>query len=304
MASVVFLGTPESAVPTLETIAAEHEIRRVITQPDRPKGRSKKPQPPAVKTAAGKLQFDVAQPGSSAELLEALEEVAPIDVGVVVAYGRIIRPQALRVPDHGFLNLHFSLLPRWRGAAPVARALLAGDPMTGVTIMKLDEGLDTGPVLTAQAVDVGTEENAGDLTGRLARMGARLLHDSIEPYLRGDLVPISQTDEGVTYAKKLEHDDRPIQPSDDAISAVNRVRGLAPDPAAVLVIDGEPHKLLRVSLASASPPQGRWQVIEGVPVAGLANGGIELVSIQPPGKRPMSGADWARGRRESAGIVG
>jgi methionyl-tRNA formyltransferase len=304
MARVAFLGTPHPAVPTLESIAAKHDVCLVITQPDRPQGRSKEPQPPPVKSTARRLDLEVSQPSSHSELLGALEAAAPLDVGVVVAYGRVIRPDALRVPHHGFLNVHFSLLPRWRGAAPVVRALMAGDTMTGTTIMKLDEGLDTGPVITAQAIDVDPEESAGELTDRLSRMGARLLDQSIEPYLAGDLVPIPQTNEGATYADKVESSDRPIQPWDDVRSAVNKVRALAPDPAATLSIDGEQHKLLEVAAADVSPPQGRWQLVQGIPVAGLADGAIELTSIQPPGKTAMSGADWARGRRESAGTIG
>lgn len=304
MARIVFLGTPESAVPTLRAMAAGHEVPLVMTQPDRPKGRSKQPQPPPIKTTARSLDLEVAQPASHSDLLDALESVAPVDVGVVVAYGRIIRPEALRVPEYGFLNVHFSLLPRWRGAAPVTRALMAGDAMTGVTIMKLDEGLDTGPVLTAQAIDVGPDEDAGELTNRLSTMGARLLSDAIGPYLAGDVEPVPQTDEGVTYADKIRPADRRIQPSDDVNNVVNKVRGLAPDPAATLLIDGEPYKVLRVHPADSSPPPGRWQLVDGVPVAGLADGGVELVSIQPPGRTPMGGSDWARGRRESAGTVG
>ncbi len=304
MSRIVFLGTPSSAVPTLETLVASHEVELVITQPDRPKGRSKVPQPPPVKEAAERLEVDVAQPASHADLLRALEEVAPIQLGVVVAYGRIIRPEALRVPERGFLNVHFSLLPRWRGAAPVARALMAGDTMTGVTIMKLDEGLDTGPVLTAQAIDIGEKEDAGELTNRLATLGARLLSSSIEPYLSHDLVAAPQSNEGATYAEKIESTDRPIRASDGVENVINKVRGLAPDPAATLMIDGETHKVLEVSAADVAPPQGRWQLVDDVPVVGHADGGVELVSLQPPGKSPMSGSAWGRGRRESAGIIG
>jgi len=304
MARTVFLGTPTSAVPTLHALASKHEVALVITQPDRPRGRSKKPLPPPVKGAAQHLELEVAQPESHAELLETLADVAPVDLGVVVAYGRIIRPETLRLPESGFLNAHFSLLPRWRGAAPVARALMAGDSMTGVTIIVLDEGLDTGHVLTAQAVDIDSGENAGELTERLARMGARLLVDTIGPYLAGELEPKRQTGDGASYADKIESSDRPLRSTDTIESAVNRVRGLAPDPAATLNIDGEAHKVLDVTRAYASPPQGRWQILERVPVVGLADGGIELISLQPPGKKPMSGAAWARGRRERGGTIG
>lgn len=303
MARIVFLGTPGSAVPALEMLTATQEVTLVITQPDRPKGRSKTPQPSPVKQAAERLEIEVKQPTSNADLLEVLKGVAP-QLGVVVAYGRIIRPEALRVPESGFLNVHFSLLPRWRGAAPVARALMAGDTMTGVTIMKLDEGLDTGPVLTAQAIDIAGGEDAGELTSRLARMGARLLSDSIEPYLSHDLVATPQSNEGATYAEKIESSDRPIRASDDVTTVLNRVRALAPEPAATLAIDGETHKVLEVTPADVAPPQGRWQLVDGVPVVGHSDGGVELVSIQPPGKSPMSGADWARGRRETAGTIG
>lgn len=304
MARLTFLGTPTSAIPTLQTLAADHEVALAITRPDRPKGRSKTAQPPPVKEAAERLGIDVAQPASHADLLQSLEQVAPFDLGVVVAYGRIIRPDALRIPEHGFVNIHFSLLPRWRGAAPVTRALMAGDTMTGVTIMKLDDGLDTGPVLTAQAIDIGREENAGELTARLAGMGALLLANSIEQYLEGDLTPTTQSDEGATYAGKIEPADRPVRPSDDVASVLNKIRALAPEPAATLIIDGVTHKILRAGRADVAPPRGRWQLVGDVPVVGHADGGVELMSLQPPGKTPMTGGDWARGRRETAGTIG
>lgn len=304
MARVAFLGTPQSAVPTLETLSLHHDVGLVITQPDRPKGRSKRPQPSPVKETASRLGVPVAQPGKRSEIEDALRDGGRFDVGVVVAYGRILSPEALDVPTHGMLNVHFSLLPRWRGAAPVARALMAGDPMTGVTIMKLDEGLDTGPILTAQAIDVGSEENAGELTVRLARLGARLLGESLPAYLSGELEPVPQTDDGVIYADKIESRDRPISPSDVVDSVLGQIRGLAPSPAATLQIDGEPHKVLAARGSDVSPPQGDWQIIDGVPVIGLVDGAIEIVTIQPPGKTPRDGRAWANGLRRKAGRVG
>jgi methionyl-tRNA formyltransferase len=297
------MGTPEAALPTLETLVQRHQVELVLTQPDRPQGRSAKPMPPPVKVRSQELGVAVAQPVGRRDIHEILEELGPFDAGVVVAYGRILRPEVLDLPRQGFLNVHFSLLPRWRGAAPVARALMAGDPMSGVTIMEMDEGLDTGPVLTAQAVDIGPEENAGKLTERLSRLGARLLADSLEPYLAGLLKPVPQSEDGLTYADKIGPADRPINPAADVGHVVNQVRGLAPEPAATLAIDGEDHKILTVRPAKQSPPQGRWQVIDGVPVVGLADGGLELVAIQPPGKKLLDGAAWARGRRRDAGTI-
>lgn len=304
MVRVAFLGTPQSAVPTLETLAEGHEIGVVITQPDRPRGRSKRPQPPPVKESAVRLGLTVAQPGERSEITGALHEFEPFEVAVVVAYGRILAPEALEVPTHGMLNVHFSLLPRWRGAAPVARALMAGDPMTGVTIMKLDEGLDTGPILTAQAIDIGPEENAGELTDRLARLGARLLDASLTAYLDSELEPVPQTDEGVTYADKIASRDRPISPADEVDSVLGQIRGLAPSPAATLDIGGEPHKVLAARRSDVSPPQGDWSIIDGSPIVGLADGGIEILTVQPPGKTPREGRAWANGLRQEGGTLG
>lgn len=303
MARVVFLGTPEAAVPTLQAVAAEHEVVLVITQPDRPKGRSGKPSPTPVKSAAAELGLETAQPTTRSELFEALEDADPFDLGVIVAYGRILRPEVLQLPAHGLLNVHFSLLPRWRGAAPVARALMAGDAMTGVTIIKLDEGLDTGPVLTAQAVDIASDENAGSLTTRIAGMGARLLATSIEPYLTGEIVPTPQTDEGATYAEKIEPSDRPVRPSLPVDTVINQVRALAPSPTATLKIDDVPHKIYEVGPTDIATSPGTWHVANGLPVIGISDGSLEVLVVQPPGKNPMSGADWARGLHTTRGKI-
>lgn len=303
MARVVFLGTPEEAVPALTALHQTQEIGLVVTQPDRPKGRSRRPVPPPVKKAALELGLTVAQPESRAELAEGIAEHGPFDVGVVVAYGRILRPEVLEQPAHGFVNVHFSLLPRWRGAAPVARALMAGDPMTGVSIIVLEEGLDTGPVLTAQAIDILPDDNAGTLTDRLATVGARLLAEVLPDYLTGELRPVPQTDEGATYAEKIEPEDRVIDPSADVDTVVAQVRGLAPVPGATLVIDGTPHKILAVRPASHEMAAGSWVAVGDRPIVGLGDGAMEVVTIQPPGRNPMSGEDWLRGLRRKGGNV-
>lgn len=304
MARVVFLGTPEAAVPTLHEVAKLHEIATVITQPDRPRGRSARPAPPPIKTAALALGVPVAQPSSHGQLAEVVAACGSLDVGVVVAFGRILRTEVLDTPAHGMLNVHFSLLPRWRGAAPVQRALMAGDPMTGVTIIRLDEGLDTGPVLTAQAIDIAADENSGVLTDRLARIGARLLVDSIDDYLSGKLIPIEQSDDGATSAEKITTEDRGIDPGATVDSILDHVRALAPNPGATLNVMGQAHKVLRAAAHTSAPAEGHWAVVDGAPVFGARDGGVELVSIQPPGKTAMEGRAWARGLHQSSGVIG
>ena len=304
MTRVAFLGTPEAAVPTLEAVSERFEVGLVITQPDKPRGRSGTPQPGPVKAAALQHGSPVAQPTTHDELREALLGSGPFDVGIVVAYGRIIRTEALELPDAGMLNVHFSLLPRWRGAAPVNRALIEGDTMTGVTIIKLDEGLDTGPVLTAQAVDIGKREDAGALTDRLARLGARLLVDRIRSYLDGDLFPVPQSGDGASYASKLTKSDRELSVDSDPASFVNRVRGMSPEPAAVIAIDDEVHKIYAAEEAATEMAAGKWGAVEGWPVVGLSSGAVRVLSLQAPGKQRISGDSWVRGRRNDAGRVG
>lgn len=303
MSRVVFLGTPRAAVPTLDALVVDHDVDLVITQPDRPRGRSGTPQPPPVKERAAEHGLNVAQPATSAELAGVIEEHGPFDVGVVVAFGRILRPEVLERPRHGMVNVHFSLLPRWRGAAPVARALMAGDTMTGVTIMKLDEGLDTGPIISAQAIDIPPDDDAGRLTDRLAMMGARLLARELPRYLSGELEPVTQTDEDASYAEKIEKSDRPIDVQADAESVVAQVRGLSPSPAATLEIDGQAHKVLATQVSEHEVETGTWSDVEGRPVVGVGDGSIELLVVQPPGKTPQSGVDWLHGRQRSGGVV-
>jgi methionyl-tRNA formyltransferase len=175
--------------------------------------------------------------------------------------------------------------------------------MSGVTIIKVDEGLDTGPVLTAQAVDIAPEEDAGRLTERLSVLGGRLAVDQIPGFLSGTVVPVAQSDEGVTYAAKLTTEDRPLALDGDARSFLAKVRGLAPTPGATLHIDGEPHRVLAARPHNHIPAARSWEDIEGSPVVAVGGEGIEIVTLQPPGKRPMEGAAWLRGIRVTSGLV-
>lgn len=291
-----FLGTPEAAVPSLRALTRISQVDVVVTRPDRPRGRSRRDQPPPVKEAALELGLEIAQPATGADLAECLEG-RNIDIGVVVAFGMILRPQVLGLPERGFVNVHFSLLPRWRGAAPVERALMAGDETTGVSLMLMDEGLDTGPVLARAETPISVEETGGDLRNRLSRMGAELLEEILPAWLAGEIQPRPQSEEGVTYAAKLETADRVLDPEMTVGDFVNRVRALAPVPAATLVIGQSPHKMLRVAPSSIRIPPGVWlEGPEGIPVLGLADGAVTVEELQPPGKRPMAGSDWLRGR--------
>lgn len=302
MTRILFMGTPEAAVPTLVGLSSRFAVD-VVTQPDRPVGRSKRLMPGPVKIAAEALGLSVLQPASAPELAETVINGGLHDLGVVVAYGRLLPPEVLAAPEGGILNVHFSLLPRWRGAAPVNRAIMAGDQMTGVTIIKIDEGLDTGPVLTAQAVDIEPEENAGELTERLAGLGASLLLRTVDPYLAGDMQPIAQSDDGLTYASKLARSERPISMTMAPQAAVDHIRGLAPKPAATLVIDSTLHKIYSARVSDSSVPSGHWQERDGWPVVGLDQGSLLISSLQEAGKNTVSGDDWVRGKRSSGGVI-
>lgn len=303
MTRIVFLGTPDAAVPTLRSLNQEFEVGLVITQPDRPRGRSKKPIPSPISDVADQLDLVVAKPDSPEDLLGALNGYGPFDLGAVVAYGRILSSEVLEGPNHGMLNLHFSLLPRWRGAAPVARALMAGDTMTGATIIRIDQGLDTGDVLTAQAIDVQPNEDAGSLTHRLSEIGASLVVNSIEGYLSGSIEPVPQSDEGLTYASKLTPADRRLSTELSPGELVNRVRGLAPRPGATMQFEDETVKVLVAAASEADVEPGTWRDISGNPVVGVSGGSVEVLQLQPPGKKAMSGSAWLRGRPSTGGSV-
>lgn len=303
MNRIAFLGTPTLAVATLEELAGTTEVALVVTQPDRPRGRSSDPMPSPVKERALELGLPVAQPDTARALLECLLDVQPLDVGVVVAYGRLLSPEVFNLPASGMLNVHFSLLPRWRGAAPVNRAVMAGDSMSGVTLIQIDDGLDTGPVLTAQAVDVSPQENAGELTQRLASLGARLMAGNLGRFVDGEIRPVPQSSEGMTYAAKIGPEDRLLGTRLGARGFINHVRGLAPSPGATLEIDGRRHKILGAAPTDEKVAPGTWEVKDGWPIVGLENGAVRLVRLQAPGRKVMAGDEWARGMPTAAGLT-
>jgi methionyl-tRNA formyltransferase len=221
---------------------------------------------------------------------------AAVDVAVVVAYGRILRPAVLAAVPLGYVNVHFSLLPRWRGAAPVERAILAGDDRTGVTLMVIDEGMDTGPLLGVHETRIESDETGGALTARLAHMGAVLLADVLPEYLRGRVHPAPQMASGATHAARLTTAEARILSDTPAAAAHRMVRAFAPRPGAWAVIDGVRTKLWEVAPAGAIIPHGEVAVIGGVPTLGLPDGALELRRLQAAGKRVVTGTAWAHGR--------
>lgn len=290
----VFLGTPEAAVPSLAALRTVAEVALVITRPDAPAGRGRRPQPSAVKAAALEMGLDLAQPTQKSELATLVSDA---DVAVVVAFGMIIPPDALASPRRGFVNVHFSLLPRWRGAAPVERAIMAGDTETGVTIMAMDEGLDTGPVISHRTVPIGPTTTGGELRRQLSEEGAALLAETLPDWVEGRLAARPQPEEGATYAHRITAEDRDLSPSMSTQEAFNRIRALAPAPGARLSIEGVAHKILAVRPSNLDLEPGIWASSDGTPVVGMADGSLEVIEIQPPGKKAMSGAAWLRGRR-------
>ncbi|ABM63085.1 methionyl-tRNA formyltransferase [Halorhodospira halophila] len=300
-ARIVFAGTPDFAVPGLDALV-EAGVRpvAVFTQPDRPAGRGRRLTPPPVKRAAERHGLGVHQPERlGAEEAEQIRALAP-DLMVVVAYGQILRRNVLDVPRFGCVNVHASLLPRWRGAAPIQRALLAGDEQTGVTLMQMDEGLDTGPMLARKATPISADETAGSLHDRLARIGADLLVAHLPEILAGAITPEPQPDDGVTYAAKLTNDESWLDPTEPAEQLERRVRALAPVPGARLQLGETPVRVL-AARACAGRPEDRAGTVAAVGSGGIevatGEGRLEITRLKPAGGREQTAADYLNGRR-------
>ncbi len=303
---IVFMGSPDFAVPTLEALALgrveprPYTVVGVVTQPDRPAGRGGTLKPPAVKEAALRLGLPVIQPEKlrQPEAMEQLRAWAP-DLIVVAAFGQILRPDVLDLPRFGCVNVHASLLPRWRGAAPIQAAILAGDKETGVTIMKMDAGVDTGPILAQRALPIAPDETGGSLFEKLARLGADLLLETLPRYLSGEIVPRPQPEEGVTYAPMLKKEDGLLDFSQPAAALERRVRAMNPWPGAYFEWRGAPLKVLRARVGEEkSPGAGRRLTVEGRPALGCGEGILLLEEVQPAGKKPMPGKAFLAGARD------
>ena len=299
----IFLGTPAAAVPSLDALSDIAEVTGVISRPDRPRGRSGTPRPSEVTAAARATGIDVSQPDNASGLTETIAHLVPFDVAVVVAYGMLIQPEALALARVGFINVHFSILPRWRGAAPVQRAILAGDERSGVSLMAMDVGLDTGPVLSTAATQISPREDAAELTDRLAAMGAVLLRRWLPAIVAGTVAPTLQDPVRVTHAAKLGSDERWIDVGGSVGSVLGAVRGLSPWPGAWVRHNTGAVRLLEVTPGSSRLDEGSLSVTSGDLELGVGDGSVRIVRLQPEGKRAMGGMDWARGLRADLGGV-
>ena len=304
-----FAGTPGFAVPALEALSEAHRICAVFTQPDRRSGRGQPLQASPVKNLATLRGFPVHQPATfkSQALLETLRGLE-LDVLVVVAYGLILPPAVLQVPRQGCINIHASLLPRWRGAAPIQRAVLAGDSKTGVTIMRMEAGLDTGPMLAAREIEIGADDNAKTLHDRLARLGAELIVDTLHALGLGRLREVPQPSEGVTYAEKINKAEAVIDWRQDAVQVWRRVRAFNPWPIAETRLNGTQLRIWDAQLpesavtgagesgAGPSPGTVLAATHDGVDVA-CGRGVLRILRLQLAGRKPLFAQEFIKGQR-------
>lgn len=307
---ICFFGTPQPALPALRSLAAadDVEIVRVVTNPDRPRGRGHKLLPTPVKEAARELGLEVWQPDKPKEIGDELAAL-DVDACAIVAYGAILPRPVLDAGGRGFVNLHFSLLPAWRGAAPVAHAVLAGDDETGVSCFLLEEGMDTGPVLTEARTRIGPDESAGELTARLAELGAPVLLEALRGLVDGTIVPRPQPADGATYAPKIGPDDARLDWTRPAIELDRAVRAFNPVPGAHTTFQGQRLKVHRARpVAGRGVPGAVLRVDadgpQGGPVVATGDGALRLDEVQPAGKGRMQGPDFANGYRPVGATLG
>jgi len=294
---IVFMGTPDFAVPSLVALTEDFQVVGVVTQPDRPSGRGRKMIPSAIKLAAEELGLEVIQPenANEKESLEKIKNWNP-DLICVAAYGQIIKPIILNLPQYGCINVHASLLPRWRGASPINAAILHGDSQTGVTIMKMGPGLDDGPILAQESLDILREDTAGSLSDRLADLGGNLLIATIPPYIESKINPSTQDSTLVTYALQLKKSAGELDFELKAESLARKIRAYSPWPGTYtfwnevrLII----HQARAVLVTSPGP--GVLTVYEGCPAIGTSSGVLVLDLLQLAGKKKVTGPDFLNG---------
>ena len=304
----IFTGTSPFAVPCLEAVlASEHEVAAVVTQQDRPRGRGRELHMPPVKEIALQHSIPVLQPEriADANSVSELKKHDPIDAMIVVAYGQKIPPAILEWPKHGVVNVHGSILPKYRGAAPIQYAIINGDTQTGITTMLMDEGWDTGDILLQETVDIGEDENSGELAVRLAAVGANLLVRTLDGLEAGSISPVKQDDSQATLARSLDRDAGAIDWSKTAGDIVNLIRGCTPRPGAFTNVDDTQVKVWRAVVVQPTGRPGEpGEVIDvsrdGVLVA-AGEGSVKLIEVQPESRKRMSAGDFARGSDVAVG---
>ena len=303
---IVFMGTPDFSVPTLmEIIGQGHEVVAAYSQPPRKAGRGMELRKSPIHEKAEQFGIPVFTPDNFKDQVDVDAFIAhDADVAVVVAYGLLLPVSILEAPTYGCLNLHASLLPRWRGAAPINRAIMSGDAESGVMVMQMEKGLDTGPVLMAERMAIGANETAGDLHDRLMVLGGDLMARALGALSRTGLDAHPQAEEGVTYAHKLSKDETRIDWSLDAKAVHNHIRGLSPFPGAwcEIEIGGKVHRLkvLRTSVVDQSGPAG--EVLDDTLTIGCGSGALQLLSVQRSGKGVMSAEEFLKGNKVVSGL--
>jgi methionyl-tRNA formyltransferase len=291
---VIFAGTPPFAAAALRALhQAGHEIALVLTQPDRPAGRGMKLTPSAVAVTAQELGLVIAKP-AKLKNAEAQQQLAAVeaDVMVVAAYGLLLPQAVLDIPKRGCLNIHGSLLPRWRGAAPVQRAIQAGDQTTGIGIMQMEAGLDTGPVLLQKEIAIAPDETSGSLFERLTLLGAQSIVEALDRW--DELTPKKQSEEGVTYAHKITRAEAPIDWSKPSGEIDRQIRAFNPFPVAETVHNGDTLKIWRAELGEGSGAPGEVLALDGGPLIACGSGALRLKEVQRPGAKRGSAEEWAR----------
>jgi methionyl-tRNA formyltransferase len=302
---VVFFGSPEFAIPSLISIHKEYNIVGIVTQPDRPAGRGKIITPSPVKLLAEKYGLPILQPNRLKDpgVVEQLF-TWNADVYIVAAFGQIFRKNILNIPKFGLINVHASLLPRWRGAAPIQAAIIAGDKVTGITVMKLDEGVDTGDFLTQQTVDIDPNETTGELSDRLSKIGADLLIKTLPDYFSGTIPLIHQNEQDATYAGLIHKEDAILNLNEPAELLCRKVRAYQPWPVSRLVVDGTSMLVYRAeAVMSSTKPVGSKYIYQNYPAVTTSEGLFILKVIQIPGKKPVDGKSYLQGNRAWGDIL-
>ena len=301
MTKIIFMGSPDFALTTLRGLANMHDVVGVVTQPDRASGRGRELKSPPVKLLAQELSIPIMQPEKlrAPEAMEQLRAWAP-DLIVVAAFGQILKKDVLDLPQHGCINVHASLLPRWRGAAPINAAILAGDEETGVTIMKMDVGLDTGPMLAKRSIRLTPDHTVGSVTEVLSQLGADLLLETLPDYLSGKLQPVPQPEEGATYAPMLKKEEGKLDFTNDVNELERRVRAFNPWPGTFMDFDEVTLKVHRAHVEAGEASVGQRLIVQNQPAVGARGGLLILDEVQPAGKKNMSGKAFIAGARNWA----